>query len=274
MRRAGLSAVAILLVLGLGGFASAKLKEKSTTFTVPGEATGEGSAKCKKGQEAVSGGFFDPIEFGVDFRLVLPFDSARAGKRKWRHRAINVTTDDDEATVYAYCDPAKRELKVRSTTETSDEFEIFATARCPRGQEAVSGGFESSASEDGAVIPLASKRVGKRKWESRALNETSGNADLTSFAYCDKSEPGLKTKQATATVESPNTSTVTAQCRRGRRVVSGGFDAEFSLTDLIIPFINGSRRGGKREWEVTAAVGMSNPAEITAYAYCEKKPRR
>jgi hypothetical protein len=271
MRRSALVLAGLLLLVS-GAVASGKLKEKSTTFTVPAEATAEGAAKCKKGQEAVSGGFLDPIDF-FGGHVVLPYDSTRASKRKWSHHALNVTIDDDRATVYAYCDPDQPHLKVKTATTTSDNRESSVTAQCRRGQEAVSGGFATDA-DDEFVFPLGSKRVGKRGWISYFINGTDDPVEFTSFAYCDKAEPGLKEKANTAVVESPNTDSVTAKCRRGRRVISGGFEAEFSLSESIFPFINGSRRAGRRGWEVTAAVGMSEPAEITAYAYCEKKERK
>jgi hypothetical protein len=266
-------AMGLVVLLATGGFAAGALKEKSRTFTVSSGAAGEGTAKCKKGQEAVAGGFFGPADFVADPHLVVPFDSSRAGKRKWRYRAFSLSVGDDQASTYAYCDPDKPRLKAKSATTTTDDTAVSVTARCPRGNEAVSGGF-STDSVDEFVWVVASKRIGKRKWQSEFVNPTDDPIGFTSFAYCDKSEPRLKQRSEAITVESPNTASVTAKCRRGRSLFSGGFDGGFSEADSVFPFVNGSRRSGRRGWEVTAALGMSNPAEITAYAYCDKKKKK
>jgi hypothetical protein len=268
MRRSALLLAGLLLLAG-GAVASAKLKEKSTTFAIPADSTGEGAAKCKKGQEAVSGGFFDPINFFTG-PFTLPLDLVRSGRREWSHRAHTFSSDDEQATVYAYCDSNSPRLKAKSATVSSDETYISVTARCRRGQEAVSGGFANSATDE-FVLPLVSKRIGKRKWEVAFSNLSAVLFDVTAYVYCDKSEPRLKERSETITVESPNIESVTARCKRKHRVVSGGFEAEFSESGFIFPSVHTSRRDGKRGWEATGAVGMSEPAEITAYAYCEPK---
>src|SRR3954453_18760643 len=70
-----------------------------------------------------------------------------------------------------------------------------ATASCPSGTEAVSGGFASPGFDplfDGASnLPFGSRRAGADggKVDSKNFGTTSGT--MSSFVYCDRHEPGL-----------------------------------------------------------------------------------
>jgi hypothetical protein len=94
-------------VLALVDLAAGGLKQKSKSFNVPGGTFEEQTAKCKKGQEAVAGGFLsaDPD--------VIPRDFVREGKRKWRLRSNNLNASDPgtEATVDVICAKPRFGLK-------------------------------------------------------------------------------------------------------------------------------------------------------------------
>jgi hypothetical protein len=261
---AGLTGAVALMALG--GLANGKLKEKSTTFTVSGLVEpSDGAVTCRQGREAVSGGFFaDPAEIGTP----LIFDSLREGRRTWSFELYGGTKG--EATAYAYCDKREPGLKAKEATdELAENFVTQSvTATCKRGQEAVSGGFDAPFTELSAV---GSKRSGKRTWEAQFVGPAG--AEVTAIAYCDKKEPGLKTKQATTTVAESGTESVTAKCKRKQELRSGGFEAEFDFAADIQGLAYGSRRQGKRRWEASGLSTDGSP-EIAVYAYCDKKEKK
>jgi hypothetical protein len=254
-----------IAMLAVSGLASGKLKQKSATFAVSGvEEPSEGTATCKRGQEAVAAGHFvDPSDVGTP----LLFDSTREGKRGWTIELFG--PEAGEATAYAYCDKREPGLKTKTASEKlASSFETQSVvARCKQGQEAVSGGFEAPFTE---LSVIASKRAGKRGWEAQFVGPPG--AEVTAIAYCDKREPGLKAKQKSTTL-SDETGTVLAKCKRKQELRSGGFEGDFSDVPDVIGLPVGSRREGKRGWEVT---GLNNDGfpEITAYAYCDKKEKK
>jgi hypothetical protein len=253
------------LVLALGGLASGKLKERSVSFQA--EGFGEGTASCKRGQEAVAGGFFVNLADGPSATFL--FDSLREGKRDWRLHLYGFSLGGDpvQATAYAYCDKKKPGLKVVTATGETDEDGVgVATARCPRGKEAVAGGFDAPETE---LLITRSKRVGKRRWEVGFLS--GPGIETTAVALCDKHEPELKTKQKTTTLADDETKSIAAKCKRTQELRSGGFEAEYDITTGDPgSSIVGSRRQGKRRWEATS-VAFNGTPELVAYAYCDKK---
>jgi hypothetical protein len=152
-----------------------------------------------------------------------------------------------------------------------------ATAKCRKGSEAVAGGG-GSGDQDFAVggkevLLVESRRVGKRKWTVTGANYGSLTGELVAFAYCDKSEPGLKTKSKTATLAGyPDVGGATAKCKKGSEAVSGGFASpDFApyTGAVIVPLA--SNRAGKRKWSATGENDGSAGGDFVAYAYCEKK---
>jgi hypothetical protein len=289
MRKVGLTLLAVAMALiAMAAGAVGALKEKSASTTITSaEEFDSTTAKCKRGSTAVSGGFEGTgFDQGVTPQL-LPIDSARAGKRQWTSAGAFYSaagTTSGEFTSYAYCDDSKPRLKTRSATTTLQDFGSpdaigSATAKCKRGSVAVSGGFDSSDFLNNfsgpAILPLSSRREGKRKWTVSAFNDGGEAGELVAYAYCDKSEPRLKTKTESATVDLyPDTSSATARCKKGSKVVSGGFDSPdydpSGTEEETFPFA--SRRSGKRGWTVGGFnVSTSRSLDIVAYAYCEKK---
>jgi hypothetical protein len=279
--------VAIVPIAGLSAIAGGALKEKSASTTITtDDQFDSATAKCKRGSEAVSGGFEGTNYQAGSQPQLLPIDSTRVGKRRWTSAGafdLSAGATSGEFTAYAYCDESKPRLKTKSSTtivETDGPEAIgSATAKCKRGSEAVSGGFDSSDFLDNfngpAIFPLESRREGKRKWTVSAFNFGEEAGELVAHAHCDRSEPGLKVKSATATVDLfPDTSFATARCKKGSTAVSGGFDSpEFDPSGAeseTYPYL--SRRSGKRRWTVAGFnESTSRSLEIVAYAYCEKK---
>jgi hypothetical protein len=267
MRRVAVAIAAGLLALmvcGLALGASKGLKERSVAFSAA-DGLGEGTAPCKAGEEAVAGGFSGPSG------SLVPFVSAREGERFWRTRVYSGLGGADEVIGYVYCDKKEPGLKVKRATEVSPDVVLpdSVTARCGRGKEAVSGGFEF---EDSELVVTSSKRAGKRSWEIGyiAVPETT----VTAFALCDKSEPGLKTKQGSMTPPVGGPASAIAKCKRKQQLRSGGFEAEYNYpTGEDQSLVHESSKPGKRRWEVAGSAIDGEP-EMVAYAYCDKKEKK
>lgn len=78
----------------------------------------------------------------------------------------------------------------------------------------------------------------------------------------------LNTARVTKTVGAEQVDSVTATCKQGTRVVSGGFAAEFipgGASPLFL--VTTSSREGRRKWTTTAA-NEGEPGDLTTYAYC------
>ena len=263
----GLALIAVFgMAVAAGKPRKAKpLKEASVEFTADGET--ERTAECNPGQEAVAGGFY--IDRPGPVTIYPPFESARDGKRGWSSRVYG-SPDPRSVTAYAYCDKKEPALKTKAATDSLKKiYGNLITARCKRGQEAVSGGFDLPLSK---AIVIASRRTGKRAWAVEVVGVPG--TEVTVFAHCDKREPRLKAKQAsTVPPASGNESaSVVAQCKRKQQLRSGGFEGEYP-GGMTAGQVDGSRRVGKRGWEVTG-IGFGPERGLTAYAYCQKKPKK
>jgi len=278
------AAGALVLVLGATLAAGARLKTSTDTRTVGEQETAETSAKCKGTGKPVSGGFENEFipEKVVGGGSPQPFQhgSLREGKR-WVGRTFNLGPPG-KVTTYAYCRAGKLKANSKSTTVegtpfmSSDYGTGSATAKCPRGTKAVSGGFDTpdfvvtgDYENDSRITPYASRRQGGRKWTVEAANYAGAEGTLVASVYCREGH-ALDKKKKTVTVEGdPATGVVgeaVAKCPKGTRVVSGGFDLGGAEGDLLA-----SRKRGGRKWLASASVGFPLTRELTTFAYCEQK---
>jgi hypothetical protein len=171
-------------------------------------------------------------------------------------------------------------LKTKAeTVEVGPGEQGSATAKCPRGTKAISGGFD----EDFRVLddfPNESSRTGGRRWTSEAFNSVFGDpADLTSFAYCRdekvKSQSTTGSVAGTAEPGTPAYATLATKCKRGTKAVSGGFDAEpptvgVPIEDTSFLTIHRSRKTGQRSWEVRAANSGGEAGDLTVQVNCRE----
>jgi hypothetical protein len=276
------AATALLIVIGGSvGLATGALKTKRAETSVGEDLFESATATCKKGTRVVSGGFDAPgSEAAGDTPRNLAFLSERTGKRGWTAGARNVETEAGDWIVFAHCSDSLPKLKAKTATVTvpGDEAET-ATAKCPKGGEAVSGGFvaQDEATDDDP-FPYESRRVGKRKWEVGARNFRPDPVQLTAIAYCAKKKLGLKAASTTVThtVTDENVEGE-ARCKKKTKVVSGGFDGELTANFERETYPFQSMRTGGRTWSA-AAYGYldGDPAvDWEVFAYCiDKKELR
>jgi hypothetical protein len=270
-------AVAMLGVLVTATTGGAALKTKSASTTIAADQKGTATAKCKRGTEAVSGGFNSPgFDGDLDDAAIWTYASKRIGDRKVTALGTQDGNLSSDLVAYAYCDKREPGLRTKSASTPVDFLEDQSvTVKCPRGTEAIWGGFDNPdvPSDEFPMLPLGSHREGKRKWTaSGVLFNPNDPLTLTVFAYCDKDEPGLKPKQGSTSVDTDEVGTATAKCRKGREAISGGFFAPggFDLDVGSEIYLYESHRKGKRKW-TASGLNQGDPATLTVFAYCEKK---
>jgi hypothetical protein len=266
--------------------AAAKVETRSNSTTIASHQTGSTTAKCPKGSEAVAGGFaspgFDPTFMGP---AILDVASTRAGQRRWRTRGFNfggpvvlpkdkrgVATTTGKLIGFTYCNADKPGLKVESGSASVPPFANgSATAKCPSGSEAVSGGFASPGdpgTEGNVAFPFTSKRVGDDKWRVVGFNSDETDPEkLVAFAYCDKHGPRLKTESKHVVVPGKQKRSTTANCGHGDKAYSGGYAAELDVhRNGAFTFTSKRTNGG--DW-TAAAEGSRNGGQLTVFAYCK-----
>jgi hypothetical protein len=265
----------LTLAIGIGVATGAKLKTRSQTETLD-TGLGTATASCKQGEKVVSGGFTTP-DFNVDLTLgarITAYESYKGGRREWTVSARNDTATEGTLTAYAYCRKGKgTRTKSESVEVAPFPAEGSATASCGKGRKVVSGGSMSPGYDykgfSGSVHPYESRKQGPRKWVASGNNRSSLAGTLIAYAYCRKGK-GLKTVSESTQIQTDAAGTATARCKRGHRVVSGGFDVPDFDTFGPVVRVYESRKVGRRKWRASA-IGFFAPGTLTAYAYCEKK---
>jgi hypothetical protein len=263
----------------VGAIAAARIKTRSESTTIASADIGKTTVRCPRGSEPVAGGFaspgFDP-QFGD--ASILPSASKRGRHRAWKTMGFNFGDATGKQVGYAYCDTHKPGLKAKSDSTSVPPLSIrSATAECPGGSEAVSGGFWGFGPLDAYVIPFTSKRVGDDSWKVSGFNNDFSNPeDLAAFVYCDKHEPGLRAESAQVTVPNDTARSATANCGRGRKAYSGGYagqvnpDSGGGNLDPEGPFTFKSKRTKGGDWTAAAeGSGDGSPGRLTVFAYCK-----
>lgn len=160
---------------------------------------GIATATCPRGRAPVGGGFGAPgfADGGVQ---VITLTSRRQG-RAWQVEAISQSGPTARGGVglsgrlvaYAYCMKNAPKITVRKQSVTVDQAGLkTAVATCPKGREAVSGGFDGdirlSGTPQASGVVVSRRAMHGRAWKGRAIsvNETGG-ATATVYAYCMKS---------------------------------------------------------------------------------------
>ena len=261
----------VLGALGTVAIASGAAQTKTAEITLaPGEL-GTASAKCKRGTQATSGGFNVP-GFTADTEIfLLTTASVREGRRTWSSSAENAPTSPNSGRLvdFAYCSRGigRVTTKTESSTNVPNGGLETLTPRCPRGSEAVSGGFETPGSGQNQVAVLESRRIKDRAWRVTGEGTSLSEARLNAFVNCAKEKLGLSAKRATDRTSQDITDlAATARCKKGQRAVSGGFAVKGEGAYVTV---FRSRRAGKRGWKAAAAnYSGDDPATWNVHAYC------
>lgn len=269
----------IAAFVSMAAVAAANLSSHSKSADIAPGQNGSVTAACPSGSEAVSGGFaspgFDPKQMGP---ADLAFTSRRVKGDRWRAQGYNFSNSvSGSLLAYAYCDKHEPGLAVESKVETIQPGVIgTATASCPAGTEAVSGGFESPKGGPDAhtLFAYASKRVGDRKWSVSVVpNQITDPLKLKAFAYCDERRLGLVSRSTTGTVAPGDKLSLTVDCPNRAKAFSGGYDSTIDTSGGVMTgFAFTSRRDSDSAWKVSAFgnAGGATPSTETAIVYCKR----
>jgi hypothetical protein len=260
------------LTVGIGIASGAKLKTRSDTTTIDGGESGTATAQCDQGTKALSGGFDTDLGLDPGDSVIATYSSLATGGRKWSSSGFNFE-DPGQLTSFAYCRDQKVKRRTDETSIAPFERETV-TAKCPRGTKAISGGFDNPTFELGpdasVIFPFESRKVSKREWLAGGANLTDVTGTFVAQVTCREGK-GLKTAEEQTFINKAGLHTVTAHCKRTQRLISGGFN--FAIFPSGDAFVFSSHKEGKRGWEVSV-IDFQEPAELTAFAYCEKKRKK
>lgn len=228
----------------------------------------------------IGGGMSVNLPPGPDGEGVYPHSYERLGAQRGFHisevlyDASHSSTTPRKVTVQSVCargqipqNPTPHKTVFIKPGETKT-----ATARCPKGQYLIMGGFQrTNFASDGGNYIVESRADGLSAWRVTGSaftgTEFTGGGELTAIAYCSKAKgPILTEVSASAPLAAgANASATTPQCPSGLTLTSTGF----SLNGSRNAFFAGSSLNS--DGTTTAnAFGYFGAAEmLTAYGYCQ-----
>jgi hypothetical protein len=232
---------------------------------------------CPRGTEPVGGGMSQSPGVGADGDGIYPHSYERLGAQLGFHISVVVLdpspgqTTTREVTMQVVCGrgvvPATptphKTVWIRSgQTKT-------VTARCPKGQFLVSGGFQrTNFRSDGGDYVTESRAAGPKAWRvSGSAYGPTGQGELTAIAYCAKMKKPKLTEVSSGPVAvgaNQVGSTTTSACPKGKRLVAGGFSSGGSNNAF---FADGAINSDNTF--TTRSYGFFGPVSgLTSYGYC------
>ncbi|MGH2957872.1 MAG: hypothetical protein ACRDL6_12875 [Solirubrobacterales bacterium] len=233
--------------------------------------------KCPKGRFPLGGGMVSTPPLGPDGEGVYPHSYERLGVQRGFHITAVVidpssgSTTPRRTTIQVVC--GRGLVPIRSPHKT-----VFvpktqtrsATARCPRGTNLFSGGFQRTNFTTPFITPggnyiTESRAIGTKAWTVTATAFGHDGGELTAIALCarDRSLPITEVSATTPILSGMPATATTPPCPAGRRLTFGGFS------------FNGSKNAFFAEGYFTAegtwaaqGYGYFGPAQLTAYGYC------
>jgi hypothetical protein len=209
---------------------------------------------------ALSGGFSNKLDRRRSLLFIFGFNPiGRMFGPSWRETVANRAPGPrggGKQIVYVHCvkRPPRLHL-VEKRVPIRPAATATATATCPRGSEAVSGGFSDlyAGTNGSLVFGFRSVRIGTRRWLASAINmsRTEGST-LIAFATCSPAEPGLSERWRRLEVPARGSRRTTVRCFPGSEPWSAGFESPVRAPSGhgAYPFI--SKRIGEHAWRAAA----------------------
>jgi hypothetical protein len=235
---------------------------------------------CPGGRYPIGGGMTVNEPSGPDGEGVYPHSYERLGAQRGFHISEVLydpnwsSTTPRNITIQAVCargqipqnpTPHKTVFILPGQTKT-------AIARCPGGQQLITGGFQrTNFGSDGGDYVTESRAVGSNAWKVTGSafigSGTTGGGELTAIAYCASSKKRILTEVNSAPVPvapGANASVTTPDCPGNLRLTTTGF----ALDSRNAFYAGNSINGG--DTTTASAFGYFGPANLTAYGYCQR----
>jgi hypothetical protein len=257
-----------------------------TNRVIVGDFGSNGPLGCGKAV-ALSGGFANGYDretsklflFGFNPTGRVVADSPFAGSPipggpTWRVTVANLGEGSKGAgrqRTLVYCARRRAGLRlVEARVPIAPGSTATATATCPAGTEAVSGGFSDQwAGTNGSLVfGFRSRRVGRRSWRASAINTSDSIAStLIAMANCDRRKPGLWARKRTIRVPATGTNATEIDCGWGQEAWSAGFESPIRDWHRGGAFPYLFKRIQHRAWRA-AAFSSGAAGRFTLHVYC------
>ena len=256
----------------------------SAPTQVPGGQSALAGVQCGgRDSRALAGGFIAPGFSPQNNVTTIRTRLVRTSRHAWEVGATSLGTETGAILPLAYCTQLKgKQITVSAKTDVAENSIGTATATCPSGYRAVSGGFDSPGFDlngGGHVLTLTSIRLGDNAWQVSGVNPDFGGGvspgQLVAYAYCLKGKPRITTVSVDATVNAGDPVNVDVLCPARTRALSGGFDGHISVGPNGLSAagtVDSYRLDPRTGWRATATDAGEDPARVSSYVYCEPKP--
>jgi hypothetical protein len=256
----------------------------SAPTQVPGGQSALAGVQCGgRDSRALAGGFIAPGFSPQNNVTTIRTRLVRTSRHAWEVGATSIGTETGAILPLAYCTQLKgKQITVSAKTDVAENSIGTATATCPSGYRAVSGGFDSPGFDlngGGHVLALTSIRLGDNAWQVSGVNPDFGGGvspgQLVAYVYCLKGKPRITTVSVDATVNTGDPVNVDVLCPARTRALSGGFDGHISVGPNGLSAagtIDSYRLDPRTGWRATATDAGEDPALVSSYVYCEPKP--
>jgi hypothetical protein len=230
---------------------------------------------CPGGRYPIGGGMTSSPAPSPDGEGVYPHSYERLGAQRGFHISEVLfdpsiaSTTPRNITLQTVCarnlvpaNPSPHKTVFIRTGETRT-----ATARCPKGQYLIMGGFQrTDFTIYGGNYVTESRAAGPRAWRVTG-SAFQGSGELTAIAYCVRHRGKILTEVSSASAPVPagqNAAATTPACPGGLKLTSTGF----SLNGSPNAFYAGSSLNPNGTSTANAFGYFGDAPSLTAYGYC------
>ncbi len=235
---------------------------------------------CPGGKYPIGGGMLASPGPSADGEGIYPHSYERLGAQRGFHISAVLfdsnwaSTTPRNVTIQTVC--ARGQIPQNPTPHKT----VFilpgqvksAVARCPKGQQLITGGFQrTNFASDGGNYITESRAVGTNAWRVTGSayigSGTTGGGELTAIAYCSKAKGAILTEVSSTPAPvgaGMNATATTPSCPGNLRLTTTGFSL-----DSRNAFYAGSSLNDDGT-STANAFGYFGPANLTAYGYCQR----
>jgi hypothetical protein len=259
--------------------AAVQIVSKTFKMSAPDQLT-RNEVLCPGGKYPIGGGMLASPAPDADGEGLYPHSYERLGAQRGFHISAVLfdptyaSTTPRNITIQTVC--ARGQIPQNPTPHKT----VFilpgqtksAIARCPKGQQLITGGFQrTNFGSDGGDYVTESRASGTNAWKVSGSayigSGTTGGGELTAIAYCSKAKGPILTEVPSTPLPvaaGMNAAATTPPCPGDLRLTTTGF-----ALDSRNAFYAGSSLND--DGTTTAnAFGHLGAATLTAYGYCQR----